>query len=88
MQLFYDPDLQPGVHQLREAEARHAFQVLRKREGDVLNLVDGKGGWFRAVVTDISKRACVVEAKELRREAKRAQHELKLYVAPTKSIDR
>ena len=88
MQLFYDPDLQPGLHQLRDAEARHAFQVLRKRVGDTLDLVDGKGGWYKAAVTDISKRACFIDAREVRREPSRAKHRLHLYVAPTKNIDR
>ena len=35
-----------GLVELPETEARHAVQVLRKRVGDVLQLVDGKGGWF------------------------------------------
>jgi 16S rRNA (uracil1498-N3)-methyltransferase len=88
LQLFYDPNLQAGPHQLREVEARHAFQVLRKRVGDHLDLVDGKGGWFRAEVTDISKRGCMVEVEDVRREACRADHRLTLLVAPTKNIDR
>ena len=88
MQLFYDPNLQPGLHQLRDVEARHAFQVLRKRVGDTIDLVDGMGGWYKAAVTDISKRACFIEAREVRRESSRAMHRLHLYVAPTKNIDR
>lgn len=88
MQLFYDPSLVPGPHQLRDAEARHAFQVLRKRVGDNLNLVDGKGGWFEAKVTDITKRACYIEATEISRESERTKHRLTLFVAPTKNIDR
>ena len=88
MQLFYDPEVEVGAYVLREVEARHAFQVLRKREGDVLDLVDGKGGWFRATVTSISKRECVVDAELVRREERRADHQLTLLVAPTKNIDR
>lgn len=88
MQLFYDPELQPGVHILREVEARHAFQVLRKRVGDELDLVDGVGGWYKATVEAISKRECVLNVREEQREAERAGHQLHLYVAPTKNIDR
>lgn len=88
MQLFYDPDLHPGLHQLRDAEARHAFQVLRKKVGDTIDLVNGVGGWYKAEVTEISKRSCFLEAKEIRQEANRAAHRLHLYVAPTKNIDR
>lgn len=88
MQLFYDSDLQSGIHALRDEEARHAFQVLRKRVGDVLNLVDGRGGWFSAEVRAISKRECLLDVKELRREVSRAGHRTTLLVAPTKNIDR
>lgn len=88
MQLFYDPGLQVGIHALREEEATHAFRVLRKRVGDQLDLVDGKGGWFTAEVSAISKRECLLEVTEVRREASRTGHQLHLLVAPTKNIDR
>lgn len=88
MQLFYDPDLNSGIHSLREEEATHAFRVLRKRVGDQLNLVDGKGGWFTAEVNAISKRECLIEVTEIRREDSRTNHQLTLLVAPTKNIDR
>lgn len=88
MQLFYDPELQSGSFQLREVEARHAFQVLRKRVGDQIDLVDGKGGWYAAEVTNISKRGCWLEVKHLRQETARSNHQLQLLVAPTKNIDR
>lgn len=88
MQLFYDPALQPGTHILREEEARHAFQVLRKKVGDQLDLVDGKGGWYAATVSGISKRECVLEVELVRQEKSRTGHQLQLLVAPTKNIDR
>ncbi len=88
MQLFYQPHLQPGLTELRPEEARHAAQVLRKRTGDEIDLVDGRGGWFKATIVDISKRGCTVESRLLRRETERAGHTLTLLVAPTKNIDR
>ena len=88
MQLFYDPDLQAGTHRLRDAEAKHAFQVLRKKVGDELRLVDGRGGWFRAEVAAISKRECLLEVESDQPPTPRAAHRLQLLVAPTKNIDR
>lgn len=73
---------------MREAEARHVTQVLRKRVGDELTLVDGKGSWFRAVISDLGKRRCVLEVETAFNYAPRASHRLSLYVAPTKNIDR
>ena len=88
MQLFYDPDIQTGKHLLREVEAQHAARVLRKRSGDQLDLVDGRGGWFQGEITDINKRSCVLEVATVRQESLRATHTLTLLVAPTKNIDR
>ena len=88
MQLFYDPELTAGPHELREAEARHVLRSLRKRPGDVLDLVDGRGGWFRGQITETGKHHCLLEVTETRREERRAGHHLTLAVAPTKNIDR
>ncbi|OAV44893.1 16S rRNA (uracil(1498)-N(3))-methyltransferase [Lewinella sp. 4G2] len=88
MQLFYDPSITEGTHQLRDEEAAHAFRVLRKKVGDELNVVDGQGSWYRATVTSITKRECLLDALLLKHEAERASHHLTLMVAPTKSIDR
>lgn len=64
------------------------MQVLRKKVGDALDIVDGKGGWFRAIITETSKRNCQVEASLLKQEERRAPYQLTLAVAPTKSNDR
>ncbi len=88
MQLFYDPDIVTGPHVLREVEAQHAARVLRKRAGDTLALVDGRGGWYRAEINQIDKRSCLLSVEQTRQEAARAAHRLTLLVAPTKNIDR
>lgn len=88
MQLFYDPQIQPGPHRLRPEEASHAARVLRKKVGDRLDLVDGKGGWYQARITEITKRECLVDGARVQWEESRAAHELRLLLAPTKSIDR
>lgn len=88
MQLFYDPDLREGACELRAEEARHAARVLRKQVGDVLDLTDGRGGWFRGKITGIDKRTCWLEVTERLRSPRRAPHRLTLLVGPTKQMDR
>ena len=88
MQLFYDPDIVVGPYALREVEAQHAARVLRKRVGDTLDLVDGRGGWYRADITQIDKRNCLLSVVQTKQETTRAGHHLTLLVAPTKNIDR
>ncbi|MBC6996485.1 RsmE family RNA methyltransferase [Neolewinella lacunae] len=88
MQLFYDPELKAGIHTLRDEDARHAFQVLRKQKGDAIDLVDGRGGWYRGTVVSLTKREGLLDVAEVRRESSRTKHRLTLLVAPTKNIDR
>lgn len=52
MNIFYAP---PGqVHdshiELSGREAKHATKVLRYREGDPIQIVDGVGGWFECTI--------------------------------------
>ena len=88
MQLFYVPDISEGHFELPAEEARHAVQVLRKRVGDQLDIVDGRGGWYQAEITATGKRNCTVSVTLLRREEQRAPQRTVMAVSPTKSNDR
>lgn len=88
MQLFYVSEIKEGLFDLPAEEARHAVQVLRKRVGDELDIVDGKGGWYKGIITEAGKRNCTLEVHLERREEKRANYRLTLAVSPTKSNDR
>ncbi|MEZ4988740.1 MAG: RsmE family RNA methyltransferase [Saprospiraceae bacterium] len=88
MQLFYHPTIQPGISALPDEEARHALQVLRKRPGDRIDLVDGKGGWYEGIIVDANKRECTIEATLLRQENHRTPYRLIMAVSPTKSNER
>lgn len=88
MQLFFVPDLQAGIRDLPAEEARHAVQVLRRRVGDVLDLVDGRGGWYRGRITVAEKRRCEIEVSPFRQEPQRQPYQLTMAVAPTKNNDR
>jgi 16S rRNA (uracil1498-N3)-methyltransferase len=87
MQLFYCPDLYGDFHILSEEESKHIVRVLRLTIGDFVHLTDGKGGMFKAELTDNhSKRVSVKIVKKLEHD-KKAFH-LHMAVAPTKSISR
>ncbi len=88
MQSFYFPDISEGPVEMPVAEARHAVQVLRKRVGDVLQIVDGKGGWYQGRITATAKKSCHLMVQLERQEARRAAWEVTLAVAPTKQNER
>lgn len=88
MQLFFIPQIDQEIIDLPAEEARHAVQVLRKRVGDELDIVDGKGGWYRGLITEVTKRSCSVQLTKTRQETQRAAYHLTMAVSPTKSNDR
>ena len=88
MNLFYDPAARAGHFDLAEAEARHIVQVLRRKVGDVIQLVDGRGGHWQGPIIEASKRSCSLDLQLLHQQDQRADYRLRLLVAPTKQIDR
>ena len=50
MKLFYTPDIEV-CNELPEEEAAHCLRVLRLQTGDDLYLTDGKGNFYKAVIT-------------------------------------
>lgn len=87
MQLFYTPDIQDDMTMLSPQEARHCVQVLRKRVGDILDLVDGKGSFYKAEILEAAKKQCLVKIIE-QRQVEPDQPALHIAIAPTKNIDR
>lgn len=88
MQLFYSTKIQNGLVFLEEEEARHCSQVLRKRQGDILQVVDGNGNLFEGPIVEMDKKRVVVAVqKSIPEFGKRSGH-LHIAIAPTKNIDR
>ena len=52
MQLFYNRDISENTTQFSftKEESKHITKVLRKREGDLLHLTNGKGWLFEAKI--------------------------------------
>jgi 16S rRNA (uracil1498-N3)-methyltransferase len=87
MQLFYLKNPKKEIR-LTAEESKHAIQVLRKKEGDILNFTDGKGNMYigKVIIPD-SKRTSVRIVKS---EQKPKQHNYHLHIAiaPTKNMYR
>lgn len=88
MQLFYTPDINESTYCLDETESKHAVRVLRLTAGDVIHLIDGKGNFFEAQISDAHPKRCQVEIIKKISEYNKRKHYLHLAVAPTKNIDR
>jgi 16S rRNA (uracil1498-N3)-methyltransferase len=68
MHLFHCPDLGKAVVELPQEEAHHAINVLRLQAGHVIGLLDGKGMFAEAEITETTKRGCALHV--LRKERK------------------
>ena len=57
-------------------EVKHAVQVLRHNAGDEIIGVDGAGGWYRIVLSDVTKRNVVGDVVEIKQNVGESDFEL------------
>ena len=87
VRFFYVPNAN-SVNELPEEEAQHAVRVLRMEMGDEMVLMDGEGTFYRAVVTEATKKRCLYRIEETLPQERQWQPRLHLAMAPTKNMDR
>ncbi|MGA9326037.1 MAG: 16S rRNA (uracil(1498)-N(3))-methyltransferase [Salegentibacter sp.] len=89
MQLFFNPDISENDKQIvfPRDESKHIAKVLRKKEGDLLKVTNGKGLLFSAEIIQADMNQCVAKVLEIEKEAE-ATYSLHMAVAPTKMNDR
>lgn len=88
MQLFYVPDISSSEVFLNEDESKHAVKVLRLHNGDTVQLIDGKGGLYKAEISDANHRKCRLAITYKQTEVGKKDFRLHIAIAPTKNIDR
>ncbi len=89
MQLFYNPSLDNSFKQFSftPEESKHIVRVLRKKEGDILYITNGRGLLFEAKILMADPKKCKAEIVSEKRSVPRT-YSLHLAVAPTKMNDR
>ncbi len=87
IRFFYVPNAN-GMNELPEEEAQHAVRVLRMDMGDEMMLMDGAGVFYRAVVTEATKKRCLYRIEEILPQERQWLPHLHLAMAPTKNMDR
>ena len=87
MQLFYLEHPENEII-LSAEESKHATKVLRKKEGDILNFTDGKGGFYKAEITVTDGRKCRLQVVSSEQKEKPHNYHLHIAIAPTKNMDR
>lgn len=90
MQLFYHPELLPqsDTCTFDAIESQHIVRVLRKREGDILWITNGKGYLFQSEITLAHDKRCKVKVLTAIEQKSHRNYYLQLVIAPTKNMDR
>lgn len=87
MPIFYAPDIEK-TSQLPEDESQHCVRVLRMKEGDKVEITDGKGNFFNAIISVAHAKHCLVEITETIHQAPLWKGHVHIAMAPTKNMDR
>lgn len=88
MQLFFTPDIDSENYFLSEEESKHAVRVLRLSKGDEVNLIDGRGGFYKAEIVNANPKKCEVRVLKTEKEFGKRNFHLHIACAPTKNIER
>lgn len=84
---FYAPEIEQRPV-LPEVESGHCVRVLRKRPGDEIEVVDGRGNLFRCQLVSDSPKGAAVQITAREPLPKVWTPEITVAVAPTKHADR
>ena len=85
--MFYTPDIATSPF-LPEEESQHAVKVLRLQTGDHVELIDGKGGYYKAEIIFPHHKRCEVQILEKQTGFQKRPYRLHIAIAPTKNIER
>lgn len=88
MHIFYTPDIAGNAYVLNGEESKHCIRVLRMQEDDQVWLVDGRGGFYTAKISDPDPKKTVLKITHSKQNYGRRNYYLHIAVAPTKQIER
>jgi len=88
MHIFYTPDISGKTYTLDETESKHCVRVLRLEKGDEITLVDGRGGFFTAEISDPNPKRCAVIVVKSELNFGLRNFQVQVAIAPTKNIER
>ncbi|WP_299012347.1 16S rRNA (uracil(1498)-N(3))-methyltransferase [uncultured Polaribacter sp.] len=90
MQLFYNSELSKETQQITfdKIESKHIVRVLRKKEGDILKITNGKGFLFAAEISFANDKRCAANIIKVEEKPKPWNYYLHIAIAPTKNNDR
>lgn len=87
MQLFYAPHILTNNY-LDKENSNHCVKVLRKKNGDKIDIIDGVGNFYVAQIVDNHPKKCLVNILESKKETPTHDGYIHIAIAPTKNTNR
>lgn len=87
-QYFYSTQIYDDFIILPEDEAHHALKVLRKKIGDKITVVDGKGGEYESAFENVNELNCRLKIININNNWGLPKHSIHIGISPPKSHDR
>ncbi len=88
MQIFYVPQIDGSEIFLDQTESRHSVKVLRLAQGELVQVVDGEGGFYEARIEDANPKKCKLSVVSATKEFGKSNFRLHIAIAPTKNNER
>jgi len=90
MQLFYDSHISKTDKHFtfEKEESRHIIRVLRKKEGDLLYITNGKGILFHSKISTANDKKCTITITKAEELKNKLEYKLHIAIAPTKNNQR
>jgi len=92
MHIFYAPQIPNGKEQstfnLSEEESRHCIKVLRLKKDDYLNVTNGKGELYSAILIDDNVNECSIQIEKKIKSKVNKKCYIHIAIAPPKKLDR
>lgn len=88
MHIFYTTLISGNQITLTEEESKHALKVLRLTTGDAVQVVDGQGGLYEAVINLPNPKKCELQILNATQQFGLRPYKINIAIAPTKNIDR
>ena len=85
---FYSNDIVDDFIMISGDEAHHAIKVLRKKEGEIIFVVDGLGTVYETVIENATIENCKLKIMSKKKNHQKPDHYIHIAICPTKSHDR
>lgn len=73
MKRFYSNNIQTNFIYLENEEAQHCTKVLRCKENETVEVLNGKGNLYQGIISSIQKHEVQITVQKIEKEERKSQ---------------